>query len=201
VSTDLHEDLHQLATQDLLASACQGDDDAWKEIYRRYQALLTVMVRVRIPSLVRRRFDTEDVLQSAFVSIYEQIRRFQYQGEGSFRKWLVSVVVNKLRDSLKHHQRAKRSVDSEKPADDTASLAGPTTDPDSDPSKLAERAEEQARILEGMSRLNENDQELLCMRIFEHLTWEQIAAIEECSESRVRRHYEDAVIRLTRMLS
>lgn len=190
-----------LNTQDLLAGARRGEDEAWEEIFRRYRAMLSVMVRIRIPGMLRSRFDTEDVLQAAFISVFEQIRRFEYQGEGSFRRWLSRVVVNKLRDNLKHHQRSKRAVANETPLEDTRPLDAHEDPASRDPSTAVDVAEQKARTLEAMTQLSEEDQNILCMRIMEKMSFPEIAGIEGLSENTARRRYESAVVRLTRISS
>ena len=188
-------------TRDLLEGARNGDDEAWELLYRRYRAYLAVMVRVRIPSMVRRRFDTDDVLQSAFVSVWTQIESFEYQGEGSFRNWLARVVVNSLKDNLRYHGRAKRSVRTEQDPGETADLDRREDERAREPADCAEQAELQVAVLSAMSRLPDAAQEVICMRDFEHFGWTRIADLRECSESTARRAYEDAYVQLTRELA
>ena len=45
--------------------------------------------------------DTEDVLSIAFTKIFKNIHQFENRGEGSFQKWLNTVVINEAIRFLK----------------------------------------------------------------------------------------------------
>ena len=188
------------------SQAQSGSQAAWEELYRRYRALLTVMVHVRIPSLFRGRFDTEDVLQSAFLSAYDQIEEFDYNGEGSFRGWLTTLVVNKLRDLLRFHQSDRRSLAKEagglrgRESDEALDPAAFAAVNHQDPAQVMEQVERHASLLSAMRDLEERDQDLICMRVFEHMTWGEIAGVLEISNSTARKRYATAVERLTQLL-
>jgi len=47
----------------------------------------------------------KDILQEAFVKIFQSLERFQYRGEGSVRAWAARIVVN---DSLKSLRASSR---------------------------------------------------------------------------------------------
>lgn len=79
-----------------------GDRDAMKQIYDCYSRYLAAVCSryVTAPSELR------DVLQDAFVKIFDNLHRFEYRGEGSLRAWLRQVVVN---EALKRLRDRKKS--------------------------------------------------------------------------------------------
>ena len=189
-----------LRTQDLLDRARAGRQGAWEELFRRYRALLTFTVRTRHGDLYRRRFDTDDVLQSAFLSAWAEIEAFEYRGEGSFRRWLARLVINKLRDLEDYHAAQRRSVRGE----ENGSAGGngshafdELVSAERDPQERAGDIELRGALLEAMSTLDEEDQEVLCMRQFEHMTWPEVAGVLGVSQSVARRRWEAALERLT----
>jgi RNA polymerase sigma-70 factor (ECF subfamily) len=188
-----------LETQVIIQRARDGNPGAWEELFRRYRALLTVMVHVRIPALYRGRFDTEDVLQSAFLSAFRSLGSYDYRGEASFRSWLKEITRNELADRIRAHDASKRSSGREQQVSDPdiyprAGEEGET------PSQIVSRAQRRAQVLAAMRRLEDEQQEVLWMRDFEGRTWEQIGRLSGCTESGARRRYRTALEALVRIL-
>ncbi len=38
--------------------------------------------------------DTEDVLIKAFTKVFENIKKFEYRGDGSLKKWIKTIMIN-----------------------------------------------------------------------------------------------------------
>lgn len=89
----------------------QGSESAAEELFRRYAARLRSLVADRCDAF-RARFDTDDVIQSVFRTLYDGIRKRQYEVPKGGDLWgLLSVLaVNKAKDWVTHHRAAKRNV-------------------------------------------------------------------------------------------
>ena len=89
-----------------------GDERSAEELYRRYASRLRGIVLARSPKEFASRFDSDDVVQSAFRVFFEGVRSKLYDVPMEDEIWgLLSVLaLNKLRDKLEHHRAAKRSV-------------------------------------------------------------------------------------------
>ena len=48
--------------------------------------------------------DARDVVQDSFVKILTSLDHFHYQGEGSLKAWVTSIVVHQALDYVKHHE-------------------------------------------------------------------------------------------------
>ncbi|MEW6072636.1 MAG: sigma-70 family RNA polymerase sigma factor [Planctomycetota bacterium] len=190
------EEISALTTQDLLDRARNGSQVAWEVFYRRYRAFLVFAVRMRLPGFAQRSFDAEDVLQSAFLSAWQEIQRFEYAGEGSFRNWLREIVLNNFRNKLRHHGADQRAMEAGFQKRAAASSEG---ERDEDPALHTAKEEEEARLLGKLSELPGEDQEILGMRIFERLSWTEIGKILKCDRATVRRRCVEAIKRLERL--
>ena len=62
--------------------------------YERYAGYLTAVCRRYVPDTA----DVKDILQEAFLKMFDKVDRFAYRGEGSLRAWASRIVVN---DALK----------------------------------------------------------------------------------------------------
>lgn len=196
------EDLSSLNTEDLLAVARNGDEQAWETVYRRYRPMLAVMVRMRLPNPLRSRLATDDLLQDGFLKAWEKIRTFRYQGEKSFRRWLTTIVLNCLRDLNDHHRAGRRDVHLEvDPSKDDRPGFEPSDEGESGPEQAVQLNEERMRVLEAMTKLSENEQELLCMRLFEDMPWARIGIILSMPETTVRDRYQSSLDRLNLLLA
>ena len=69
--------------------------------YERYAGYLTAVCSRYIPD----RADVKDVLQDAFVKMFDAVDRFEFRGEGSLRAWASRIVVNGALTSLRKKGR------------------------------------------------------------------------------------------------
>lgn len=174
-------------TRDLLDHAARGDEAAWTELYRRYRMLLLVAASSFLRGRLPRHVDPEDVVQSAFLSAWDSIRRFEYRGEGSFRRWLGQIVVNRVRDKVSRNDFEQYRL-AEKGRQ--TPIARPT---DEEPSEAAARLEEERRLLGHLSRLEHEEREVVLLKNFEGKSWQEVGEVIEKSERTARRIYDSAV--------
>ncbi len=78
----------------------QGDCTALRAVYDAYARYLTAVCARYIAD----DDDVKDVLQEAFIRIYDAAESFEYRGSGSFKAWLTRIVVNQ---ALKHLRDCK----------------------------------------------------------------------------------------------
>ncbi|GIW89541.1 MAG: hypothetical protein KatS3mg108_3865 [Isosphaeraceae bacterium] len=134
-----------------------GDEDAARELLRRYEPEVRLVVRRQLPRLLRSRFDSLDFLQSVWGSFFHQVRQGTAQFEDSHHliAFLASVARNKVVDEFRHSGSHRRDVRRE------VSLWEPGSDQPRDlpsesatPSQLAEARDalEQLRHLVPESR-------------------------------------------------
>ncbi len=102
-----------------LASARQGDADAFGRLLSRYDRRLLAVAR----DLTGDWGDAQDAVQEALVAAFRALPGFRF--ESDFFTWLYRIVVNRAR----RHRRARLSwspVEAEAFADPTAAADGPT---------------------------------------------------------------------------
>ena len=76
-------------TDDELIKGCIQEDESYqRELFRRYAGkMLGVCQRY-----ARSAADAEDIVQDAFIKVFEKI--YQFKSEGSFEGWIRKIVVN-----------------------------------------------------------------------------------------------------------
>ncbi len=77
-----------MTDDDLIKGCVQEDESCQRELFRRYAGkMLGVCQRY-----ARSTADAEDIVQDAFIKVFEKI--FQFKSEGSFEGWIRRIVVN-----------------------------------------------------------------------------------------------------------
>jgi RNA polymerase sigma-70 factor (ECF subfamily) len=179
-------------TDFLLRRARSGDQDAWKRLFERYKKMLWAHVEARIRGFARRRLDADDVLQAAFLRAWKSIGTFEYHGEGTFRRWLASVVVNTCCDELAANWSGSlQEGATERAMEQQAERKAQEHD---------DREERRIAMMEAMGSLNEEERDILIQRIVEELSFEAIGRNLGCSREKARELYATALERLLRKL-
>jgi len=160
-------------TDELVRAAKKGDVEAWNRLDRRYRIALTLFTRGRIPAQARSRFDTEDVMQSALLSAYRELESYEYRGEGSFYSWLTRIIRNRLNSRVRDLKARKRDAGIEQRYTESHALGD---EPASEsPSELYSTAEEHARVIEAITKLKDEQREVLTRHVIDRRTLTQVA--------------------------
>jgi RNA polymerase sigma factor (sigma-70 family) len=164
----------------------QGDAEAADALFARYVERLTEMVRWQIGPMLQRRLDPEDTVNSAYRSFFVRARNgeFVLERSGDLWKLLVTITLNKLRRQIVHHRAQKRSVNKDRPLDDSAFYAEIDTGPS--PLEALAAADELETFMKKLSPL---ERQVLELRLRES-RWDEIAAATGRSERTVRRVLE-----------
>jgi len=186
-----HPDGH---TEFLLERAKAGSDAAWNELYRRYRTRLVLEIQSRIPGFARRSFDANDVLQAAMGKAWEHIGGFEYRSEASLRRWLGTLVFNEFANLLKAQDLERANVRTESQGGNVDTAAR------EDDELRSERVLTEAELLERLGALELEDRDLVIMRHFEEMSFDDMARVLACSRTQAKKLYERALERLQRLL-
>ena len=72
-----------------------------RSFYERYAGYLTAVCSRYVVDGT----NVKDILQEAFIKVFQSLDRFEYRGEGSVKAWITRIVVN---DSLKYLRTSSR---------------------------------------------------------------------------------------------
>ncbi|MEQ8845490.1 MAG: sigma-70 family RNA polymerase sigma factor [Phycisphaerales bacterium] len=92
---------HEGLVRQWLASAADGDEDAWREIVGAYAKRVYGLLRSRGCDQGR----AEEITQSVFVTVARVVGQGQYSEQGRFDAWLFRVAMNRLRDDARARKR------------------------------------------------------------------------------------------------
>jgi RNA polymerase sigma-70 factor, ECF subfamily len=188
----------------LLQQIKSGEERAFERLFARYQPELRRFVELRIDPKLRPRVDPTDVVQEAYIEALRRLQGFLHDAPLPFRLWLRQITLDRLLMMRRRHVgAARRSVDREAALPDGSScaLARQLLAADSTPSGRVGREELARRVREAVARLSETDREIILMRTFEALTFEQIARLLDIEAATARKRHGRALLRLHQVLT
>jgi RNA polymerase sigma-70 factor (ECF subfamily) len=191
-------------THELLGRARQGEAPAVNELLDRHREALRRMIDLRMDRVVQRRVDASDIVQDVLVEANRRLNEYLQNPAMPFHLWLRHIAHDRLIDAhRRHRQAARRSIDREQPMgaaryldQSTLDLAAQLADRELTPAAAATWNELQRRFQAALDTLDEQDQEVILMRHFEHLSNSEVAASLGLSEPAAGMRYLRAMRRL-----
>ena len=103
-----------------------GSQEAARQLFHLYVGRLTALARSRLSPKLARRFDAEDVVQSAYRSFFAAARGNAYDLKHGGDLWqlLVAITLHKLQNKVHHHKAKKRAFGAERSFGSEDSLLG-----------------------------------------------------------------------------
>jgi len=193
-------------TRDLLVRWHGGDQAALAELVQQDKDWIDAQVRRRLGPMLRRRNDTQDIVQQTLVEVLRCGPRFVVSDRGHLRGLLAKMVENVLRVQANHHQAQKRDMRREQapvaaPAVGDSilelDLPGNMTRPD----RAAERNETRDWVRLALEFLETDDRNAVIWRDYEELSFAEIATRLGTAEDAARMRYRRALPKLAKALS
>jgi RNA polymerase sigma factor (sigma-70 family) len=167
-----------------------GEEDAARQLFERFLQRLTALARSRLSARLAARVDADDVVMSAYRSLFIGGRdgRFSVSQAGDFWRLLVEITMHKLYRQAAHHLAGKRSVRAEQNGALAAADGQQPLSHEPSPEAAAMLAEELSAIMAQLKPAARRAIEL-------HLQGESLGAIAAelgCSLRTVRRQLAQA---------
>jgi len=196
-------------TQELLANAKEGSEEAIGKLLDRHRDALRRMVQMRLDRRIQRRVDVSDIVQDVLFEANRRLSKYLQEPKMPFHLWLRHMARDRIIDAHRRHRvSAKRSVDREKPLmspanvdRSTMEIAAQLCDPAITPAAAATMQELARRFEAAIDELEERDQEVLLMRHFEHLTNQEVAQALSLTEPAASMRYLRALRRLRALIA
>jgi len=181
---------------ELLARCRRGDTTAWDALFDRHYAPALRFVFTLGHSFTHE--DAEEICQEAFLSVIRNLGSFH--GKSQFQTWLFRIAANKARDYREKQTAAKRgggqhtlSLQAEDPETGLA-LDPPSTQPGPDGHLL--RHEQAALLHAALAELGEPCREIIELRYFGDLSYEELATTLELNPKTVSSRLSKCLDRL-----
>ncbi len=167
---------------ELIARAQRGDNVAYDALVRRYQELAFRTAWV----ILRHEQDAQDATQTAFLKAWKAIGTFRVSDP--FRPWLLRVVANEAKNRRTSRWRWWQTH--------VFGMESTEISPGGTPDQLVGRSETSAALLDAISTLSVNDQQIVLMRYALDLSEAEIAATLAIPRGTVKSRLHRALARL-----
>ena len=171
------------ADLDLVKDVKNGDRAAFSELVRRHQkAIYRLALR-----FTRDHGTAEDIVQDTFVKAYQKLDSFEERS--SFKSWIFRIAINTSKNRLRG--QGTPDVDIE---DVTIAV-------DSHVESDFEYKEIQGFIADVVQKLPDRQRIALTLRVFEDMSFQEIAQIMDCPYDTAKANFRHAVLKLKKILS
>jgi RNA polymerase sigma-70 factor (ECF subfamily) len=160
----------------MIAECREGNTTAWDSLFDKYYATVARFVFQLSGDFSHE--DTEEICQETFLSVVRNLSSFQ--GRSSLQTWLLRIAANKAMDYREKTRAVKRGgnavhisiaadrIDDELPIDPASGNPGPDV--------LLQIAETSRLVRESLDRLGEPCREIIELRYYAELSYDEIAA-------------------------
>ena len=169
-----------------------GDETVLPKILDRILPWLKGYVRKRVQGKLKAKLETEDVVQDAVANFLKDAPNFVVQGEPQFRAFLQMVADNVIRGHHRYFERQRRRLSRERPLSGLTDAAIDT----GTPSKVASQDEGEARVRLSLEMMDPVEQRIICMKIYDDLTFREIGEACGIQEEAARQRFRRALPKL-----
>jgi len=99
-------DLEEARDRDLLRRIGRADEEAFRELFRRYSPNAMALAR----RVVRQPFIAEEIVQEAFLAAWRNAGGYS-EGRGSVRSWLMTMVHHRAVDAVRREESQRRRAE------------------------------------------------------------------------------------------
>lgn len=90
-----------MTEEDIIEGCKKNKSSHQKELFKRYVGkMLPICYRY-----VGNQDDAKDVMQEGFISVFSNIKKFKYMGEGSLKGWISRIMINKALEFIRKNKQ------------------------------------------------------------------------------------------------
>jgi RNA polymerase sigma-70 factor, ECF subfamily len=168
---------------ELVQEVKQGDKKSFSELVQRHQrTLLRLSLR-----FTREAALAEDIVQDSFIKAYQKIHLFE--GRSSFKSWLFQIALNTAKNKFRERTHDYLNLEDLRMGVESGAEAS------------LMRADLKKRIRIEVDKLPARQRIALNLRIYEDLSFKEIAAIMECPYDTAKANYRHALLKLRETLA
>jgi RNA polymerase sigma-70 factor, ECF subfamily len=157
----------------LIERAAAGDRSAAGEVAERCEGRLRRAIHHRLGPELRRRLDTDDLVQSTIAVALRDLRQLDYQNERAFAGWLEAIAERRIKMAVRKHRAEKRDVRRDRAVEAAAGVAIDATSP----TRAARRSEAKASLEEAVKELPEQSRRVVELHSFDGKSFAEVAEI------------------------
>jgi RNA polymerase sigma factor (sigma-70 family) len=182
----------QVSDAALLSAYIQGDDKAFETLVKRSKS----KVYTTIYLIVKDRYIAEDLMQEAYMKAIDVMKSGRYNEEGKFLPWILRIAHNMAIDHFRKEKRYPTIV-----LEDGSKVFNSFEFAEDSVEDMQLKADQVANVRELIKKLPDEQREVLVMRHYEDLSFQEIADQTGVSINTALGRMRYALINLRKMLN
>jgi RNA polymerase sigma-70 factor (ECF subfamily) len=173
----------------LIAAALNGSAFAWEKLVKRFEGrVYNLGLR-----LTGNPTDAMDLMQEVFIGVYRNLHRFR--GDAKFSSWLFRIAHNKAVDMNRRKRllMSKSKSATLEEGDVFETIPGVPRD---EPENRLGEVQLNRQILGMLTRLPMDQRLVVELKVFQSLTFDEIAVMQEISENTAKTRFYTALKKL-----
>lgn len=181
----------QVSDAALLSAYIQGEDKAFETLVKRSKS----KVYTSIYLIIKDRYIAEDLMQETYIKAIDVIKSGRYNEEGKFLPWVVRIGHNLAIDYFRKDKRYPTIV-----LEDGSKLFNSFEFAEESSEDIQLKADKISNVRELIKKLPDEQREVLVMRHYEELSFQEIADQTGVSINTALGRMRYALINLRKML-
>jgi RNA polymerase sigma-70 factor (ECF subfamily) len=183
-------DKQQCSLSDALVVSARSDRQACGRLYEAYYERILRYCHRRL----YRRSVAEDVCGEVFLYVARKMYSFPGTTEQDFRRWVYRIATTEVNAYLRHTKRRKELWDDALRQNRLSTTESTSHDESSE-------SIEWSSVSQAISRLSTRQQNVITLRLFDEMTYDEIAHVLKIRPGTARVAYSRAIKRLRGLLS
>jgi RNA polymerase sigma-70 factor (ECF subfamily) len=179
----------------LISEYINGSEKAFEVLMMRHKDRVyrSIFIKIKNPALA------EDIFQETFIKVVKTVKLGNYNEEGKFLPWVLRIAQNMVIDHFRRNKKIRLISESSSKSDDfnifhTLQLE----DMNIEQSITKEEMEQQ--VVAMIDHLPETQKEILIMRLFQDMSFKDIAEAKEISINTALGRMRYALINMRKLL-
>lgn len=187
--------MKQLDDQELVALYMEGNEQAFEVLLLRHKDKIYRAVYNK----VRDRELAEDIFQEAFVKIINTLKLGNYNEEGKFLPWAMRIAQNLVIDHFRRNSRMKM-INERSSKNDTFNIFSVLKLEDENIEQAITREELEKQMIGLIDYLPDSQRDIVMQRIFQDLSFKEIADAENISINTALGRMRYALINIRKLI-
>lgn len=172
----------------LIAAALNGSAYAWEKLVKRYESqIFNYSVR-----LTGNSSDAMDLMQEVFLGVYRNLHRFR--GDAKFSSWIFRIAHNKAVDMNRRRRLLSNQLRINYDEFDILDIL--PGDTGNEPDEKLGTQQQNGKITRMLARLSLEQRLVVEFKVFQSLTFDEIAVIQDISVNTVKTRFYTALKKL-----
>ncbi len=156
----------QVSDSELVSLYIRGDEKAFEKLVQRHKSRIYTTIYL----IVKDQYVAEDLMQDTFIKAVDTIKSGRYNEEGKFLPWIVRIAHNLAIDYFRRDKRYPSVV-----FEDGSSVFNTLDFSEDSVESIQIRQETHEQLREMIQRLPEVQKQVLIMRHYEEMSFQEIA--------------------------